>query len=302
MTAKQYKNYPVAKKNHFQKGISLLEVLVSISIIMLLMGIMLPVVQQARQKARSIRTMNNQRQIIVAVSAFSLDNDEKYPESVAKIGTINNWNWQEPTMMTSIESISRFERRSISAYLYTYISDVRTMTSPNAPGKYGCLQEAWDAGDAWDNPQTLPKQDSWIGTYCFYWNYIGYLEEQDRPFKGPIGVGDGSEQSDLLVTDYFGYNHWRNPDAYQSCEKFRGASVVRGTWVCSDLWSRRGFDNAIGLETLNIELHAGYTDGHVELYSPLEVIPMKVSITTDGKAGYPDVIGPGIFYLPADAL
>ena len=47
---------------------------------------------------------------------------------------------------------------------------------------------------------------------------------------------------------------------------------------------------------------AGWTDGHVESFSSSQVIPMQVSITSDGYTPYPVGVGPGIFYLPANAI
>jgi hypothetical protein len=49
-------------------------------------------------------------------------------------------------------------------------------------------------------------------------------------------------------------------------------------------------------------MRAGFTDGHVETYSPSDVLPMKVSTTADGTTPYPDGVGPGIFYLPRTAF
>ncbi len=51
-----------------------------------------------------------------------------------------------------------------------------------------------------------------------------------------------------------------------------------------------------------VKLSAGYIDGHVENLLPSDTVPIKVSITTDGSAPYPDDIGPGIFFLPSNAV
>jgi hypothetical protein len=49
-----------------------------------------------------------------------------------------------------------------------------------------------------------------------------------------------------------------------------------------------------------IKPNAAYTDGRVEAYAPSEAIPLWVSTTPDGTT--PDTAGPGIFYLPPDAV
>ncbi len=265
-----------------------------IGVISIVMGILLPVLGKARRQARAVVNMNNQRQVVSGVNCFASDNDESYPESVATIGVADiHWNWQEPMMLTGTRALSPRRHRSMSAYLRSYIKDAGTMFCPNAPRKYKYFQRAWDAGDEWDNPETAPKQDPVVGTYCFYWNYIGCLEE-GKVFLGPCGPSGGGGQSELVVSDYFGYDHWRSPNAYSSCERFTGSSVLVETWVSSAYWS--------GPQRGNVELRAGYTDGHVASYTPAETVPMRVSITADGSKPYSSGVGPGKIYLPKNAL
>lgn len=296
-------------KIKLRKALTLLELLVSAAIIALLIAIMTPVLIKARQKALDVLCMDNQRKIVVAVSSFASDNNGRYPKSVATIGLLQeHWNWQEPTMLTAYRPRSPEMHRSMSAYLYSYIQDTSTIFCPSAPKKYKFLQQAWDAGDDWDNPDTPPPQDPVIGTYCFYWNYIGFLEERAAPFKGPQRIASDPGRSKLLVSDYFGLGHWRNTliyddyKAYGSCERFKAASITPGTNVSSAFWSRQADDPNITLDKLDIELHAAYTDGHVERYSPAETIKMEVSKTPDGSVPYPADLGPGDFYLPENAL
>jgi prepilin-type N-terminal cleavage/methylation domain-containing protein len=282
------------------RGFTLIELVVVIGVITIVTGILLPVLGKARRQARAVVNMNNQRQVVSGANCFSSDNDESYPESVAKIGTVDvHWNWQEPMMLTGTRELSPRRHRSMSAYLGSYIPDAGTMYCPNAPKKYKYFQRAWDAGDDWDNPETPPKQDPVIGTYCFYWNYTGYLEE-GRVFRGPAGPECGGGQSRLVVSDYFGYGHWRikeqygTCEAYSSCERFKGACVLAETWVSSAWWS--------GPHLRDVALRAGYTDGHVETFTPSAAVPMKVSITDDGSKPYPSGVGPGTIYLPKNAV
>jgi len=269
-------------------------------VISIVTAILLPVLGKARRQARAVVNMNNQRQVVSGANCFASDNDESYPESVATIGVLDiHWNWQEPMVLTGTRGRSPRQRRSMSAYLRSYIPDAGTMYCPSAPRRYKYFQRAWDAGDEWDNPETPPKQDPVIGTYCFYWNYIGFLEE-GRVFRGPSGPSGGGGQSELVVSDYFGYGHWRSREQYgtfefySSCEKFKGSSVLAETWVGSAYWA--------GLRRRNVALRAGYTDGHVQTFTPSAAVPMKVSITADGSKPYPSGVGPGIIYLPEKAV
>jgi prepilin-type N-terminal cleavage/methylation domain-containing protein len=291
--------YNTAVKGNRPQGFTLVELLVVISIISMLAAILLPVLNGAKQKARTIVSANNQRQIASGVNLFALDNDDRYPQSVATVGFGDSWNWSDPTKLTGNRRRSPGLHRSMSAYLRSYIPDAATMYCPNAPRRYKYLQEAWDAGDDWDNPETSFPSDPVGGTYCFYWNYIGFLGGRRGIFRGPQGPASGGRYSKLLASDYFGYAHWRSPNAYGSCEQFEGADITPETWLLSPYWSRNGDPDS---NVPDIRLQASYTDGHVQSYSASEVVPMKVSITSDGTVPYPDEVGPGIFCLPKDSL
>lgn len=268
-----------------------------ISIISLLTAIMLPTLSSVRNKARSIISTNNQRQIVGAVTIYAGDNDQSYPESIATVGFGTTWGWAAPTQLIANKRRSHSVLRSMSDYLGNYIGDAETMSCPNAPRKYTYLQQAWEAGDKWDNPETPPPYDPVGGTYCFYWNYVGHLGGSRGAFKGPRGPASGGNRSKLLITDYFGFDHWRSPDAYGSCEKMNKADVVPEYQLHSSYWKR---DGKTGVP--NVKLRAGYTDGHVENFDTTGLVPMRVSITADGAVPHADGAGPGIFYLPPQAM
>jgi len=297
------------KKVRHKRAVTLLELLVAISIIALSMGIMMPVLSKGRRNAKSILTMNNQRQIIFAVMSYASNNNGEYPPSVATIGDLEgHCGWQEPMMLSALSNPGVQHHRSMGYYLGSYIQDSGIMFCPNAPRRYKYLQHSWEQGDEWDNPETSQEQDSVIGVYCFYWNYTGYLVNRGRVFSGPLDSARTGRGSRLLVSDYFGYGHWRNKNVYGSsrafgsCERFKGARITPGTYVSSDFWSLPGNNNEQSLNSLMITLNAGYTDGHVESYFPSEVIPMKVLANPEGTVPYPDDLGPGIIYLPENAL
>jgi len=283
-------------KSRWLKGISLIELMVTVSVISILMSILLPAFGQVRRQARRLLGMNNQREVTHGVILFAMDNDERYPESVATIGSSWYWNWQEPMMLTGYRARSPRLHRAMSSYLRGYIEDAGIMYCPNAPREYKYLQQAWDAGEEWDNPETAPVLDPVSGTYCFYWNYRGYIEQEQDVFNGPKSSTGGPGQSDLLMSCYFGYDHHRSRGAYASCEDFAGACVTEGTLLSSSYWSRQGGPKP------EVKLHAAYTDGHVETYSGKDTVTMRVIWNVETDEPYFAGVGPGNFYLPRKAL
>jgi type II secretory pathway pseudopilin PulG len=273
--------------------------IVAVSIISALMAILVPAVNLVRNQARAILGMHNQREISNALTLFSMDNNDRYPESVATVGISDQWSWSDPTKMIGIEERSPQLHRSMSAYLRDYIPDAKTMFCPSAPRRYKYLQEAWDAGDNWDNPDTPRQTDPLGGTYCFYWNYVGYLSESKTLFRGPTGPASMGRYNQLLVSDYFGYDHWRSPGAFGSCERLKGAEVVQETQLLSSYWAVPG-DPEIGMP--KVKLRAAFTDGHVETYTASEVVPMKISMTPQGVPPYPDGSTGGTFFVPEKIL
>lgn len=287
------------KGGHQKQGFTLIELLVVIAIISLLLAISGPVFIKLRRQGRTVRGISNKKQIVRGAGLYALDNNGRYPESIATLGQNDDWNWTEPMMLTGYRGRSPGMHRSMSAYLRSYIEDASIMYCPNAPRKYKYLQAAWDAGDDWDNPETGPVKDPVSGTYCFYWNYTGYLEGKRYLFKGSRNSTGGRWQSKLMVSCYFGYDHHRSRGAYGSCERFKGASTTQGTLLSSAYWSREG-DVDSGMP--EIKLYAGYTDEHVESYSASETAAMRVIWKTKINEPYPDGVGPGVFYLPRNGL
>ena len=89
-----------------------------------------------------------------------------------------------------------------------------------------------------------------------------------------------------------------------SSEKFSSASVTPETETSPSYWSRQDSGGTVGLDRLVLRLRAGYTDGHVESFKASEVVPMKVSTSSDGSEHYTSGIGtsPGDIFIPQEAI
>lgn len=275
-----------------------------ISIISVLMAIAVPALNAVRSRADALLAMRNQRETTNALNLYSMDHDDRYPPSIATVGFDESWRWYDPTKLIGTRKRTPRVHRAMSAYLGPYITDAETVFCPSAPKPYTFLEEAWEAGDEWDNPQTPVPSDPVTGTFCFYWNYVGWLGE-NRLFYGPAGPAAGGRQSTLLMTDYFGYGNWRSYDGlgdagFTSCEKLPGGTVLPEHHQHAALWAAAG-DPEQSLP--EVRLRAAFVDGHVETYTPDEAVPMRVGLEPDGAPPYTDgYTSPGTFYIPERAL
>jgi len=171
-----------------RRGFTLIELLVVIAIIAILAAILFPVFAQAREQARSISCLSNQKQIGTACMMYLQDYDEVYPYGREQPAP----NCFTPTM------------KIWSAFLMPYIKNQQAFICPNTNGKSKFV-------DTWGERGLLPTGMNAAMT-TWYWtpdaaNPCGRrihmtLPQMAQPAKNVI-FGDGWQGS--TAAGYRGY-------------------------------------------------------------------------------------------------
>ncbi|MCP4451264.1 MAG: type II secretion system protein, partial [Planctomycetes bacterium] len=111
----------------------------SISIMSLLAGILVPVLSRVRSKAFEVQSMNNLRLVGSNLQIYANDSQGFFPPSVATVGDRDNWTWYDPRRLVGSKQRTPRNRRSMSMYLKGYL-DVESLHCPSAPDEYEYLR------------------------------------------------------------------------------------------------------------------------------------------------------------------
>ncbi len=148
------------RRRPFSEGFTLVELLVVMGILGVLVGLLLPAVQAAREAARRAHCLNNLRQIGLALHAYLAANRAFPPSFCIRRGatlSTNNGSWSiHGRLLPYVEQASAYERIRLDiawdAQLGTGVPTMRTPT-------YICPSELNDMArvDAAGNPYTYPQ-------------------------------------------------------------------------------------------------------------------------------------------------
>lgn len=142
---------------HPTRGFTLIELLVGISIISLLIALLLPALQSAREAANAIQCGSNLRQIRIAVSQYTMEWKEWLPTS-----TYSNYGaaFESPTWTGVIAhylGISYYTEHEPNSFVYkeakwTYVSDPVRDSSDNkvmhCPTTVNTIKTTWNRRNA----------------------------------------------------------------------------------------------------------------------------------------------------------
>ncbi|MCK4999180.1 MAG: type II secretion system protein [Anaerohalosphaera sp.] len=265
-----------------KKGFTLIELLVVISIIAMLLAILMPALGKVKDAARLTICKSNQHQLIIALATYAADNDGKYPASHLEAkGSSYLFTWPNHINYHSQTDPARSFNNggAVHYYLGSYLDDVMSYYCPLSPSideeKFQELYSKYDQKEVWDKYNGGSSDISTTSSYCMLW---GGWTVPGTQFKGPVR---SSDKSKLLVSDLFA--KWGRAEIWWLSHKAEGASPAPDKDpVFNNIDTEMVYFlyGDLTMKPTKMKMNAGYTDGHVEVFTPQETIEVPISTGT----------------------
>ena len=156
MTPDVLSNQKLTKENSGSAAFTLIELLVVIAIIAVLASLFLPALARAKEKAKAIKCLSNEKQIGLGYLLYASDNSDYLPlSSDLKNASPCEWFWE----------ISRYIARE-TASVTNLDARNKVVACPSAKLKNPALE-------------AIPGREAY-GGYGHNYVYLGYFEEPER--------------------------------------------------------------------------------------------------------------------------
>lgn len=241
-----------------RRGFTLIEVLVVIAIIGILVSLLLPAVQQAREAARRSSCRNNFKQIGIALHSY-IDSNRFLPPSFVTTparnaaGTGASWS-VHARLMPHLEQASAFGRIDLAVDWHAQVST--GITSFRVPG-YHCPSDPNDSIRTLNGaPYVAPTTCAFnMGSWMVYDPRTGQTNDGAFTVNGsvrPAGFTDGMSNT-LAAAEVKAYQ------AYVRNTADPGSAIPSGTTRFSAVSGQR----KLGMDVKQNTGHSVYPDGRV---------------------------------------
>ncbi|HBG28223.1 MAG: hypothetical protein A2Y10_12930 [Planctomycetes bacterium GWF2_41_51] len=262
-----------------EKGFTLVELLVVISIIALLLAVLMPALSKAREQGKLILCGTNQKQLVTGVLAYAAANYGRLPPSIQGLQNPTDptkISWGKPSCISNHKGQrDELNGGSLGGHLKSYLKDAKLFQC--ALSGIATQERIFNYNK--DTYQELYESGQGIGgvgilwsSYMFMWNYRGYPSDSPQNPYWFECASSTSSRSTLLVFDGVQYSKTNGPKNWFSPHPFKGASRTKeltylqqglGYTMYQDFGNN---NNNFVPPQKGAMLNGGFLDGHVEKY------------------------------------
>lgn len=277
----------IMKKYH---AFTLIELLVVISIIALLVAILMPALNKAREQAKFVVCSSNMHQVVLGVAEYAVDNNGKLLPNTSRL---RSGNWHLPHELNFHPSNNRVvinnpeterDYHYVGRYLKPYLEDVKIFNCPASPidPKAEWPPAGAGGGDPVDTYENLYRTGQYAPLHCTYmpfWNYQGYnYNENNSAFLKHIeGPKSLESKTKLLLQDAMLFKTDASllfpqdvPSTWFTTHRTKETKKNEGLPFYSVLGYPEPSHQSDVVTIPEVKLNAAYLDTHVESFTSRE--------------------------------